>query len=143
VEEIPDACTLPTAERPVRVAEFDAFFESVHKVTRPQPTRLDLLVPRDAFSLSNSAMRGRMWRCASAFRPHTSRYSTRCRRVPTGPARSGGLHSPELHAALEDCLDEGDVTHGGVPFEGARSHAQLTAETLDVQGEFDKLAARP
>lgn len=48
MEEIPDACTLPTAERPVRVAEFDAFFESVQRVTRPRPTRLDLLVPRAA-----------------------------------------------------------------------------------------------
>ncbi len=29
----------------MRVAEFDAFFESVRRVERPQPTRLELTVP--------------------------------------------------------------------------------------------------
>jgi hypothetical protein len=41
----PDACTLPTAERPLRIAEFDEFFAAVLQSTRPQPTRLDLVVP--------------------------------------------------------------------------------------------------
>ena len=44
----PDACTLPTPERPLRVAEFDEFFAAVLQSTRPQPTRLDLVVPRAA-----------------------------------------------------------------------------------------------
>jgi hypothetical protein len=44
----PDACTLPTPERPLRVAEFDKFAASVLQSTRPQPTRLDLVVPRAA-----------------------------------------------------------------------------------------------
>ena len=44
----PDACTLPTTERPLRVAEFDVFFGAVLRFDRPQPTRLDLVVPRDA-----------------------------------------------------------------------------------------------
>ncbi|WP_329081264.1 MULTISPECIES: hypothetical protein [unclassified Streptosporangium] len=40
---VPSACTLPTAERPLRVAEFDALFaEAVQAVTRPQRTRLRL-----------------------------------------------------------------------------------------------------
>ena len=43
----PDACTLPTAERPLRVAEFDDVFTSVRRSERPRPTRLDLVVPRD------------------------------------------------------------------------------------------------
>ncbi|MFI6368162.1 hypothetical protein ACIBG0_36125 [Nocardia sp. NPDC050630] len=44
---VPDACTLPTAEQPIRVAEFDRFFaESVSR--RPDRTRLDLLVAVDA-----------------------------------------------------------------------------------------------
>ncbi|WP_326642508.1 hypothetical protein OIE67_20060 [Nonomuraea fuscirosea] len=39
----PSACTLPTAEQPLRVAEFDALFtEAVQAVQRPEPTRLRL-----------------------------------------------------------------------------------------------------
>ncbi|WP_067466460.1 hypothetical protein [Nocardia amamiensis] len=46
---VPDSCTLPTAERPVRIAEFDRFFaESVQRRHRPARTRLDLLVDLDA-----------------------------------------------------------------------------------------------
>ena len=41
----PDACTLPTAQRPLRVMEFDELFASVLRKTRAQPTRLDLVVP--------------------------------------------------------------------------------------------------
>jgi hypothetical protein len=44
----PDACTLPTAERPLRVAEFDEFFTAVKRFDRPQPTRLDLAIPKVA-----------------------------------------------------------------------------------------------
>ncbi|MEO3888744.1 hypothetical protein [Nonomuraea sp. B5E05] len=39
----PSACTLPTAEQPLRVAEFDAFFaDAVRAVARPEPTLLRL-----------------------------------------------------------------------------------------------------
>ncbi|MFF4771456.1 hypothetical protein ACFY05_01205 [Microtetraspora fusca] len=39
----PSACTLPTAEQPLRVAEFDALFaEAVQAITRPERTRLRL-----------------------------------------------------------------------------------------------------
>ncbi|MEU1879639.1 hypothetical protein ABZ470_20190 [Streptosporangium sp. NPDC020072] len=39
----PSACTLPTAEQPLRVAEFDALFaEAVQDVARPEHTRLRL-----------------------------------------------------------------------------------------------------
>ena len=44
----PDACTLPTRERPLRVAEFDALFFHVQRLQRPEPTRLDLVLPREA-----------------------------------------------------------------------------------------------
>jgi hypothetical protein len=41
------ACTLPTAERPTRLAEFDELFARVRGVTRAEPTRLSLdLEPR-------------------------------------------------------------------------------------------------
>ncbi|MEU8614554.1 hypothetical protein AB0C29_41865 [Actinoplanes sp. NPDC048791] len=40
---IPDACTLPTAERPLRLAEFDALFATaVRRVDRVGPTRARL-----------------------------------------------------------------------------------------------------
>jgi len=38
--EVPDSCTLPTAERPLRLAEFDELFAtSVREVESPSPTR--------------------------------------------------------------------------------------------------------
>ncbi|MEV0570050.1 hypothetical protein [Dactylosporangium sp. NPDC050588] len=38
--DVPDACTLPTAERPLRLAEFDALFSSaVRSVEVVSPTR--------------------------------------------------------------------------------------------------------
>lgn len=40
---IPDACTLPTAERPLRLAEFDALFTTaVRAVDTPEPTHARL-----------------------------------------------------------------------------------------------------
>ncbi|MFJ2666410.1 hypothetical protein ACIO14_18885 [Nocardia fluminea] len=46
---VPDACTLPTVEQPIRIAEFDRFVaDSVHSTTRAAPTRLDLLLDPDA-----------------------------------------------------------------------------------------------
>lgn len=38
------ACTLPTAERPLRVAAFDALFRSVREIDRAGPTRLRLVL---------------------------------------------------------------------------------------------------
>lgn len=44
----PDACTLPTAERPIRIAEFDDLFATaVTWVERPKATRLRLGLPAD------------------------------------------------------------------------------------------------
>ncbi|MEV3961535.1 hypothetical protein AB0M34_11650 [Nocardia sp. NPDC050193] len=42
---VTDACTLPTVEQPIRVAEFDDFFvSSVRASSRPVPTQLDLVL---------------------------------------------------------------------------------------------------
>jgi hypothetical protein len=41
----PDACTLPTSERPLRVAEFGDLFGHVLRWTRSEKTRLDLVLP--------------------------------------------------------------------------------------------------
>jgi hypothetical protein len=42
----PDACTLPTAERPLRVAEFSDLFTFVVRAERQEPQRLDLVLRR-------------------------------------------------------------------------------------------------
>lgn len=45
---VPEACTLPTAEQPLRLAEFDDLFASaVTGVDRPAATRLLLGLPAD------------------------------------------------------------------------------------------------
>ena len=42
----PDACTLPTSERPLRVAEFDDLFAFVVRSDRPKRLRLDVVLRR-------------------------------------------------------------------------------------------------
>jgi hypothetical protein len=42
----PDACTLPTTERPLRVAEFDDLFTFVVRAERREPQRLELVLRR-------------------------------------------------------------------------------------------------
>ncbi|MEV6277989.1 hypothetical protein [Nocardia sp. NPDC051832] len=42
---VSEACTLPTAEQPTRVAAFDEFFaEAVREMRQPEHTRLELVV---------------------------------------------------------------------------------------------------
>ena len=42
----PDACKLPTEERPLRVAEFDDLFAFVVHAERAEPQRLDVVLRR-------------------------------------------------------------------------------------------------
>jgi hypothetical protein len=62
----PDACSLPTTERPVRVAEFDQLFERVVTMQRTEPTRLDLVLPRDAEATARD-LAARESECCSFF----------------------------------------------------------------------------
>jgi hypothetical protein len=62
----PDACTLPTTERPLRVAEFDDLFTAVRRSERALPTRLDLVVPRDIEAAARDLAR-RESECCSFF----------------------------------------------------------------------------
>jgi hypothetical protein len=62
----PDACTLPTPERPLRVAEFDALFSDVLRMQRPDPTRLDLVLPREAETAARD-LAARESECCSFF----------------------------------------------------------------------------
>jgi hypothetical protein len=50
---VPTACTLTTAERPFRVAEFDELFRtSVKSWHRPRPTELELVIAAEAEALA-------------------------------------------------------------------------------------------
>jgi hypothetical protein len=62
----PDACTLPSPERPLRVAEFDALFSHVLSAKRPEPTRLDLAIPREAEATARD-LSARECECCSFF----------------------------------------------------------------------------
>ena len=46
---VPDACTLPTAEQPLRIAEFDSLFATILRQERPSDRhlRLDLTAGAD------------------------------------------------------------------------------------------------
>jgi hypothetical protein len=62
----PHACTLPTPERPLREAEFDQLFAHVLTMQRPEPTRLDLVLPRDAEATARD-LAARESECCSFF----------------------------------------------------------------------------
>jgi hypothetical protein len=63
----PEACTLPTAERPLRVAEFDDLFAFVVRTERPEPTLLELMLPSDVETTARDLAR-RESECCSFFR---------------------------------------------------------------------------
>jgi hypothetical protein len=66
---VPSSCTLPTASRPLRVAEFDGFFaRSVRGLERPDPTRLRLaLEPGPAAASRAAELAARENGCCSFF----------------------------------------------------------------------------
>ncbi|MEU4710814.1 hypothetical protein AB0G00_30740 [Nocardia salmonicida] len=64
---VPDVCTLPTVEQPIRVAEFDRLFaDSVHSTTRPYPTRLDVQLVADVEAVARD-LASRESSCCSFF----------------------------------------------------------------------------
>ncbi|MCX0275599.1 hypothetical protein NLM24_33980 [Nocardia zapadnayensis] len=65
---VPQACTLPTVEQPIRVAEFDRFFaESVRRTRRPDPARLELVIDPAAEPVARD-LAGRESSCCAFFR---------------------------------------------------------------------------
>lgn len=62
----PEACTLPTSERPLRVAEFDDLSGYVLRSERVHATRLDLSIPADVESAARDLGR-RETECCSFF----------------------------------------------------------------------------
>jgi hypothetical protein len=65
---VPDACTLPTIEQPLRLAEFDEFFRTaVHRASRPRRTRLELSIAPES-EASARDLADRETSCCSFFR---------------------------------------------------------------------------
>lgn len=62
----PDSCTLPTSQRPLRVAEFDELFTVVVQSERREPTLLDLVLPHDVEATARDLAR-RESECCSFF----------------------------------------------------------------------------
>jgi hypothetical protein len=66
---VPPTCTLPTAEQPLRAAEFaDLFATAVRASTRPAPGRLELdLDPTPEVAATAAALAARETACCSFF----------------------------------------------------------------------------
>jgi len=66
---VPDACTLPTAERPVRRAEFDNLFTAVKRVIRDDPrhARFAFATTSDDFADRVRDLAARESECCSFF----------------------------------------------------------------------------
>lgn len=64
---VPDACTLPTVEQPIRTVEFDRFFiDAVRDIRRPGPQRLELVLAGDAEPVARD-LAARESKCCSFF----------------------------------------------------------------------------
>ncbi len=64
----PEACTLPTAGRPLREAEFDELFTTSRGVARPAPTHLRIaLDPTPEVAARAAALAVRETRCCAFF----------------------------------------------------------------------------
>ncbi|MFD0364333.1 hypothetical protein ACFQZZ_23080 [Nocardia sp. GCM10030253] len=93
---VPDSCTLPTTERPIRIAEFDQFFTtSVHEAVRPQPTRLDLWLTAGAEPIGRE-LAARESGCCSFF---AFTFDT------TGTAPVMHIDVPAAHVDVLDALE--------------------------------------
>jgi hypothetical protein len=62
----PEACTLPTEARPLRVAEFDDLFSAVQRSSRQDPTQLELVLPAEVQVAARDLAR-RESQCCSFF----------------------------------------------------------------------------
>lgn len=76
---VPDSCTLPTAEQPLRAREFDAFFATTtHPAERIGPTELLLYLPADDRTAARAReLVARETQCCSMF-------AMQVRQSPTG-----------------------------------------------------------
>lgn len=63
---MPSACTLPTADRPLRVAEFDALFATATSAERVAPGELRFALPPEVAGTA-AALAARETGCCSFF----------------------------------------------------------------------------
>jgi hypothetical protein len=95
----PEACTLPTPERPLRVAEFDDLFGRVLRVARPEVTRLELVMPSSLEAAARDLAR-RESACCSFF---TFEFDTAgpdvTMRIDVPPAQIAVLDAIESHVS--------------------------------------------
>jgi hypothetical protein len=91
------SCTLPTAEKPVRVAEFDRFFsDAVRAADRPSRTRLSLdLEPTAEMAAHAADLVVRETACCSFFTFTL---------IATGGALELGVAVPDRHVEVLDAL---------------------------------------
>jgi hypothetical protein len=91
----PEACTLPTAEQPFRVAEFDTLFgEHLKSVTRIDPTTLDLSLAAEAHA-TTADLTARETECCSFFHFELT---------PNDDQLSVRITVPTAHVAVLDAL---------------------------------------
>jgi hypothetical protein len=98
----PEACTLPTAERPLRAASFDQFFASaVQGITRPGPGRVRLdLRPGPATAARAAELAAAETECCSFFTfTLTASGGGLTLDVSVPPARADVLDALARHAA--------------------------------------------
>jgi hypothetical protein len=103
----PRACTLPTIERPVRVAEFDRLFrDAVRAVDRADPTRLSLeLEPSAEMAAQTASLVARETECCSFFTFDL---------VATGGALRLEVSVPAGYVEVLDALEAQASGSGGV-----------------------------
>ncbi|HYJ69868.1 MAG TPA: hypothetical protein VEX15_19620 [Nocardioidaceae bacterium] len=107
VDWVPDACTLPTAEQPLRVAEFGELFASaVRDVRRVDPTTLHLRLDRAAHATAQE-LTERESDCCSFFTfdflPADDRTVTLTVTVPTAYTAVLDAVADQAAAAPPDC----------------------------------------
>ncbi|MGW1342161.1 hypothetical protein ACWCOV_14035 [Kribbella sp. NPDC002412] len=91
----PEACTLPTAERPLRVAEFDQLFADHQKtISRADPTTLELTLAAEA-EATTADLTARETACCSFFTFELT---------PTDGHLSFRITVPPAHADVLDAL---------------------------------------
>ncbi|MGV9639278.1 hypothetical protein ACWDO0_34385 [Nocardia rhamnosiphila] len=101
---VPDSCTLPTVEQPIRVAEFDQFFaDAVRSIRRPGPQRLELVLTGDTEQAARD-LAGRESGCCSFF---TFDFST----TTQGPVM--GVEVPSTYIEVLDAFAARAQNHIG------------------------------
>jgi hypothetical protein len=98
---VPDACTLPTAEQPLRLAEFDDLFAgSVRDVERLTPTRTRVhLAGADGLAATVRDLTARETECCSFFR-----FTVTPRPVGAGEAVTLDVEVPPQYAEVLEAL---------------------------------------